>query len=170
MNIIIYSLGVGVFFRILAPPGQFSLTAYMSALVLLSVEPWAQQAMGQEGFIWSRTLIGVALAVPLIAWAGRGLVGAVRRTAWRALRPHGPVGISHRPLGLTALILGAAAGGLVSLIFGGLLETAATPFWPILSDNPLAGVMPESQTQRMAALFWPLSLTLWGLKRMGGRA
>lgn len=169
MHLFIYSLGPGVLLRVLTPGGFFSLTAFLAAAALLQVEPLIRELAGSGGLIWSQTLIGPLAAAGLIAWPGRDFIGSCRRLGWKTLRPHFRGRPDLGPPSREALFNGALAGGLVCLLFAALTGTAEAPFWPVRPDNPLAQALSPGRVQRLSALFWPLSLVLWGFRHGSGR-
>ena len=164
MGMVLYSFGPGLFLKMLYPRDAFSLTAYLAAVFLLEVESWFGSA--EPEFLWSGTLPG-ALAAVLAVLAGRPFLDAARRMVWRIIRPHERAG-RLPALKPSALIMSAAAGALVSLVFNALSGDAATPLWPFydgaLVDEPFS----NRRLQRLSARFLPLALLTWGAKRMRG--
>ena len=169
MLLFLYSLGPGVLLRTVLPRGSFSLTAFVLAAAVLQIEPLVRELAGNpEARVLSWTLVGPPLIAGLLVWGGAGFIGACRRLAWKTVRPHAQKGLSLGPPTRTALASGALAGGLVNLFFAALDGQAGAPFWPLLAHNPLAGVLTPGKIHQLSALFWPLSLVLWGFHTGSG--
>ena len=163
---ILYSFGPGLFLKILCPRETFSLTAYLATVFLLEAEPWFRPA-AEADFLWSRTLLGAMAAAVVVALTGRKFLGSVRRTVWRIIRPQERA--ERLPtLKPSALVFGAAAGALISLVFAVLSGASVTPLWPLHDGLLVSEPFSNWRLQRLSARFLPLALVVWGFKRMGG--
>ncbi|MGL4209309.1 MAG: hypothetical protein ACRCTY_07960 [Candidatus Adiutrix sp.] len=168
MELFFYSLGVGIFLRTLISQKYFSLTAFLAFLFVIELEPWLYLIikMPSDRFLYLRTIGGGLILVILLALAGKNFLNVCRRTLWRIARPH------HKDYAQTILNelsigAGALGGLLAALAFGALSGLNPHPLWPLYLGIFWEPINAEALRQA-AILPWPLSLTVWGLKKVKG--
>ena len=132
-----FHLGPGALLKAAAPE-RVSLAAFAAAQVAIDVEPLVYLLRGEwPVHRWLHTEPG-ALAAGLLAGFAVHLAG--RRIGAR-LPDEGPWS-RRAELGLASALAGGALGGITHPLLDGLMHRDVRPFWPLVSGNPLLGLVP----------------------------